>query len=337
MRQIGLDVGCAWVKAAQRDRSGRIERVAAFPRTNAGAGVDAQEAVLFAESLLRHGFEPSPIIIGMNARDVRLEEVDAPPVSDEHALDRIILGEIGRLSHWEPDTYTAQWWRVPSPTRASVQDTFFSIAAPISTVDSSIEPLTAAGFDVQAVDLRVGAAARLCAARAESDRLVIVVDVGWSCVEIAAYLDQRLVFVRRLEGAGLASIDESLPRLRLGDRLLAESLALGRGARSPAWDIARTSFAAGARRIGENLVAEINLTLTYLARRFPSAQRCDVLVAGGGARIDELIEPLATSPDVGARRAEPGQLVGFCARAASQASEPIFVSACGLAMWREER
>lgn len=335
-RQIGLDIGRTWVKAAQCDRRGRIDRAAAFPRVPGGTGVDQQEAVLIAESLLRRGFEPSPVVIGMNARDVRLEEIDAPPVSDEHALDRIILGEIGRLAHWQPDTYTAQWWRVPAPSRANAQDTFLSVAAPVTTVDAALEPLAGAGFDVQAVDLRIGAAARLCAAQAESDHLVVVVDVGWSCVEIAAWLDQRLVFVRRLEGAGLATSGASLPRVPMGEQVLVESLIMERGECSHAWNVARAGFFAAARRIGESLVSELSLTQAYLARRFPSAERCEVLIAGGGARIEALIEPLAESSDVSARRADPGSLVSFHARAGAYAAEPILVPACGLALWGEE-
>lgn len=336
VRQIGLDIGGAWVKAAQCDRSGRIERATALPRVRPGVGVDADEAEMIAEALLRYGFEPSPVIIGLSVREVRLEEIEAPPVSDEQALDRIILGEVGRLSHWEPETYTAQWWRVPAPTRASAQDTFLSVAAPVATVDSAIEPLAAAGFDIQAVDLRASAAARLGAARVQSDQLVVMVDVGWSCVEIAAWLDQRLIFVRRLEDAGLAQVGTALPRVAMGDRLVVESLAMSRGGPSHAWNAARIGFLTAARRVGESLVSELNLTLVYLARRFPSAQRCDVLIAGGGARIDALIEPLATSPDVGARRAEPGQLIHFHPRAAAQACEPIFLPACGLALWGRE-
>lgn len=334
-RQIGLDIGRAWVKAAQCDRSARIERVAAFPRADAAGSVDGEEAVLIAESLLRHGFEPSPVVIGLNVRDVRLEEIDAPPVADEHALDRIIRGEIGRLSRWEPDTYTAQWWRVPAPARASAQDTVLSIAAPVATVDAGIEPLVDAGFDIQAVDLRVGAAARLCAAQAQRDHLVVVVDVGWTCVEIAAWLDERLVFVRRIEEAGLALLAAALPRVGLGERMLVESLVSDRGERSHAWDVARGGFHAAARRIGEDLVAELDLTLTYLARRFPSAACCEVLIAGGGARVDALVEPLASSPQVGARRADLRQLARFHGRAAAQAGEPIFLPACGLALWEE--
>ncbi|MCL4219965.1 MAG: hypothetical protein KJZ65_01210 [Phycisphaerales bacterium] len=335
-RQIGLDIGRAWVKAAQCDRSRRIERVAAFPRKGEGAGLEAEEMVVIAETLLRQGFEPSPVIIGLNARDVRMEELEAPPVSDEHALNRIILGEVGRLARWEADTYTAQWWRVPAPTRASAQDTFMSVAAPITTVDSAIEPLAAAGFDIQAVDLRVGAAARLCARQAQSDQLVVLVDVGWSCVEIAAYFDDRLVFVRRLEDSGLAQVGASLPRVAMGERLVLESLVMDLSVQSHAWNLARAGFFAAARRVGENLVSELDLTLTYLARRFPGARCCDVLIAGGGARIEALIEPLATSPDVGARRAEPGQMVPFHPRAADHTGEPIFLPACGLALWGEE-
>lgn len=335
-RQIGLDIGHAWVKAALRDRSGHISRAAAFPRESDAPMPDADEVIGMAETLLRLGFEPDPVVIGVGSRDLRLEEIEAPPVPDEHARDRIIFGEIGRLAHWDAGSYTGQWWQVPAPARASAGATYLSVATPTSTLDAIVNPLIQAGFDIRAVDMRAAASGRLCARKAAADQLIVTVDVGWSCVEIAAMFDHRLVFVRRLDELGLSGVCGQMPSVRLGQKLVFESLALGRCEPLPAWRSARASYGVACRSLGQSLERELTLTLGYLARRFPSAATAEVVVLGGGARLEALLEPLQSTNEFVARRGVPGELASVRSKPSAWADEPMFVTACGLALWDGE-
>lgn len=333
-RQIGLDIGNAWVKAAMRDRSGRMARIAAFPRLNANAAVDDGEATFIAETLLRQGFVPAPIVLGMCAQDVRLEEIEAPNVLDEVALDRIILGEIGRLSRWEPGSFTGQWWQVPTPVRAGATGTYLSVAAPRSTIDALVGPLSTVGFDVMAVDLLAAATARVCSRGADEDHLVVSVNIGCNSTEIAASLEHKLVFVRRLAGIGLAEVSGQLPDLPVGRPILFENLCRGDFMKSPASHAVIAQFGNACHSLTETLREELDRTLAYVARRFSSATRFDVFVCGGGARIATLMSALAQSPEVLAKRAELPTSVPQVTK--TWKDEPICIAACGLALWGED-
>lgn len=333
-RQIGLDIGHAWIKAAMSDRSGRLTRIAALPRPRPGAALEFDEAAFIAETLLRQGFEPVPVVLGVSSDHVRLEELEAPVMLERSALDRIILGELSRLTHWEPGTFTGQWWPVPTSSRATATGGYLTVAAPTATIEALVEPLLDVGFDIMAVDLLTAATMRVCARGVGQDHLVMSVDIGFVGTEISALLDGSLVLVRRLPHAGLAEICKQLPDVPSGKATLLERLCTGQVRPSAASHALLASFGSSIHELTDMLREEIERTLAYLARRFPSASRCDVFLCGGGARIDPLVSTLAESPDVLARRPELPACQPHIGRRWS--NEPMCIAACGLALWGEE-
>ena len=127
-----------------------------------------------------------------------------------------------------------------------------------------------------------------------------------------------------------------MPSVRLGQKLVFESLALGRCEPLPAWRAAQSSYAVACRSLGQSLERELTLTLGYLARRFPSAATAEVVVFGGGARLDEVFDPLQGASDFVARRGVPGDMADVRSKSGAWSGEPMFVTACGLALWDGE-
>ncbi|GAB4383742.1 MAG: hypothetical protein Kow0022_04370 [Phycisphaerales bacterium] len=333
-RQIGLDIGHAWIKAAMRDRSGRLTRIAAFPRSTPGAALEFDEAAFIAETLLRQGFESVPVVLGVSTEHVRLEELEAPVMLEGSALDRIILGELSRLTHWEPESFTGQWWPVPTSLRAAATGSYLTVAAPTAAIEALVAPLLEVGFDIMAVDLLTAATMRVCSRGVGPDHLVVSVDIGFVSTELSALLDGSLVLVRRLPHASLAGICRQLPDLPSGRAALLERLCTGQVHPSAASHALLASFNSAIHELADLLQEEIERTLAYLARRFPSATRCDVFLCGGGARIDALVSTLGQSPDVLARRPELPACQSHVGRRWS--NEPMCIAACGLALWAEE-
>jgi len=335
--QIGLDIGRTWVKAAMRDRAGRIARLAAFPRLSESSQLDELEGAFIAETLERQGFDACPVVVGAGADEVSVAEIEAPQVGHEQALERIIRAEIERVSHCAPDASTAQWWRVPAPARGAKSDTFLTVAAQTESISRLISPLVAAGLDVAAVDLRAAAHTRACASDADADELVMVVDIGWHTTEIATQLNGQLCFVRPLHGVGLHSVNAALPVVSAGSRLVFDALSTQpQLAEQHAWAGAWESLRSACRALARTIIDELDLTLAFLARRFPAARSGRVFIAGGGACLEPLAEALQADDRVPLLRASPGSLLAHHPRVGDRMDAPVLLGACGLALWQEE-
>lgn len=330
--RIGLDVGSVRVKAAQRDRFGRLRRLASFPRLRPAEPVDADETILIAEVLLRQGFHPGPIVMASPPEQVRIEELELPPIKERAALDRVVASELARITHWAPGTFEQQWWPIPAPAQRS-SGAALAVASTHASCESLIDPFDAAGFDIEALDLRSAATARACKVGAASGGTKCAVDVGWNTSTLSVWIENELVYVRMLPGSGMRSVARALGLDDSHAPAVLEQLTTASD-ESPWGPVGlNKAYRSEIRAAGASLAVELERSYTYIARRFADSEAIETFLCGGGANLPGLIESLHNSLGSTVVRATPAALFGPSAAASRWTEDSSLVVACGLMLW----
>lgn len=332
--RIGLDIGSVRVKAAQGDRSGRVRRLASIPRLHPGTPIGQDEAWHIGETLMRQGFVPGPIVLACPPEQVRIEELDLPPIRDAAAIERVVSAELARITHWAPGTFEQAWWLIPAPSQ-SASGAALAAASTHSHAESFIEPFDSVGFDVEAVDLNPAATARACAARLAPEGLACAIDIGWRSSTLAVWIDAQLVFVRALPLSGVQSIAAALGLEPAEAATVLERLAQATDDAPWGSPALTRGFRLELRALGATLAAELERSYTYVARRFPEIECAATLVCGGGANLPGLVDGLCAGAGSRIVRATPGSLLEHGAGASRLADDPGLVAACGLMLWHE--
>lgn len=347
-RQVGLDLGRARVKVAERDGAGRIVRLASFRRRVPGASLDESEASWIAAGLERKGFGGVPVVVGACIDSVRVDEIELPAVKPGISLDRIVQQEVARMGRGREGEIALAWWPIGASARGGAHSAL-AVSCPISASERIAEPLASSGLDVISIDLRQAASARLSArGRAESG-LVVVVDIGWGSAEVTAWQGSEPVFVRTLDRCGLREAGSIVPECdadgeegvmmhpwMVHDRVMLFEQIVRHDASDPVLEQWRRRVAARLHGLANELATEVEKTLVYLSRRFGGLDAATLCFAGGGAALEAVMRPI--SARLGAAEVcVPAERCDVAGVAVERAREPMFVSACGLALWEGGR
>ncbi len=342
---VGLDVGTSALRAARVNQTRSGYSLAAFAQAPLpdGAVVDGQvqdrDAVSSAISALwkKGKLGSDRVVVGLANHRVVVRPIELPfleerelresikyqvadhiPMSvDEAEFDFQILGD-----HTDED----------GEHRMSV----LLIAAATDVVESLVQTVESAGLDVAAVDLSAFAIARAVSpvARGEigATGAQAIVDVGAGITEIVIHAGEEPRFVR-ISLIGGDSITRALARELDMELAAAEALKfdLKGGVSVPeAYEIV-------AREV-DVLVEEISGSLDYYSTREGALEVSSVLLTGGGALSQGLLQKLELGLKTEVKMARPLEGVKSKLSDDRRASiEPLIGTAMGLSMWRGDR
>lgn len=334
--RIGIDIGRMRVKAAQADRRGRIVRMASFPRCTPIEPAHADEASHIAETLLRQGFTPAPVVLASDRAQVRIEELALPVIEDETALSRIAASEVARVTHWAPGTFEFANWSIPTSSAQGSAANTLAVACTHANGEAAIEPLAAAGFDVEAIDVRSAALVRSCTTPEADSGMVCVADLGWEATCLSASLDGTLVFVRTLPSTGVKCIATGMELDPDYACAILERLCATNGFSTWGTEAVHRSFATRVQELGQMLSEELKRTFAYMAHRFPNASPISTFLCGGGARLPSIAETVHALSGLEVMVQTPMRSMSIADSAHRYSMDPSLICAMGLARWTGE-
>lgn len=313
---IGLDLGAAAVKAAQRDARGRM-RAVALPRREPGSesvGVDLNR---LRGVLGQHGFEGRRVVLAGAHERVITELLKLPPAGPGVPQTELARAELARARQLQPGTFEAGLWPVPVPVRGGDGAHVMTSAYRHEDANALLDAVEAHGFEPVALETPACAVARGCAATiAGSNGIVALIDFGHSAARLTLMLGGVIIFERSNADAGLANLHASLCDTLQVDGGLARHLLATYGltpraakaGEDPAWRSVLAEAYSLTMAHFDHASRELVMSFAYAGHRYPDAAVSRAVLLGGGAAIAGLGEYLASTLGVPAEPITPRDL-----------------------------
>ena len=362
---IGIDVGSRWIKAAQISGHGsraRLQGAALLPRASTDAVPSKAEIAQLADVLDRQGFTGRRIVLAPPPTSLLTATVTLPPRGSGAPLEQIARMELARVHRCEPQQLSLAFWELPQAASAGGKPAEGMGALAVACSGEQANPLLdafeSAGFDVVGLDVQWLALRRACAPLlAETGNAVTaILDLGAGSARIVAMQQGVIVYERLLGESGIGRIGDQLrTKLNLDDdaiEYLLKEVGLADGDAAAAADEAPTSERRQARRERgsdndlykeprrimtealDALAEEVATSLAYVVQQYRGGEVTAVLLTGGGAGIPGAAEHLAGALQTHVRAVRPAELAQVPGPLMKQGTNPAFVAALGLAMYR---
>ncbi|HMO24632.1 MAG TPA: hypothetical protein PKB10_00030, partial [Tepidisphaeraceae bacterium] len=190
----------------------------------------------------------------------------------------------------------------PVSKRANRIPPALTVVLPHEQSHPLVDSLTRAGLDVDAVDVWVAAAARICRRlMPPAPALTLILDIGASASRIALTCGDWVLAMREIPEAALS---RDLPAGQV-----------------PA--------------VIDTVAAELNSSLAYAQQQFPDHAVEQLLVVGHGASAPGVMESLAEGFAIPVIRATPQSLIAADPEASEAQASPAFTLAIGAARFGE--
>lgn len=292
-RHVGLDIGSFGVRAAEVSVEGgaamlhRFAQLTLPPRAVVEGEVADPAAVAATVRQLwaKGGFKATKVVVGVSTRDVKVRQVEVPalspddvratlryeahdliPVSDADAVvDFLILDRFTRDG--------ADMMRV------------LVVAAPRAHIDATVAAVSAAGLQVEGVDLVAFALVRCLASRHEPGAGEVIVSVGAGLTSVVVQVDGVPQMVRTTSGGGGTITDALAQRLALGYE---QAEAVKRTA-SPHTPDGLAATALIDTQLGL-LVRDIAGSVDYFMTQTADVDVRRIIVTGAGSKVSGLRE-----------------------------------------------
>jgi Tfp pilus assembly PilM family ATPase len=280
------------------------------------------------EVLERKGFRGRSAVVAAPLGKVAVELLDLPPRSSGAPLDQIARGEIARAAKLEAGGFEMASWDLP-PTSRGTGTTIMCAALRHTDAEARLEAVEAAGLSPIALDvpclalMREAVGRQTSSAPAADDKILGVLDFGWSAALVVLVHRGRVIYQRLLGEYGQAALHRLVERQfdvpgdiaehivrnfasKAGEGSLVETTGSGADPVHAAW--VRSTVA---RHI-DDLSAEINASFAYATHRYPGMTSDVLWLCGGGARIPGAVELLTDrlSTNVKLMSAVPEELGG---------------------------
>lgn len=334
---IGVDVGSAWIKAAQVSqtrRGWRLHAGAAFPRLEPGVEPGAPEFARLAEVLDRAGFEGQEVVIGAPRAILHTAVLDLPPRTSGAPIEQICQAEVVRMFRLPADAFEMFAWEMPSASPRIKSTQMLASAVECDEAEALVGACEGAGLQVVAIDLGSEATSRACRSLCqEGPDLTVLLDLGSAGVEMFVYREGDCVYQRWLEGIGTGAIVATLvTRLRIpspGAELLVRRLGLYQATDVEADPVLASGAAQIMREHTEGLIGAVLSSASYALDRFPGEVVGRLKLVGAGAGMAGLAEYLG---DVAGMEVEVIRPQDW-GRVAPGSPGPAIMTAIGHAMW----
>lgn len=361
---IGLTIGSRYIAAAQLAH-GRglprlhaaawIEREQVGDRWPSQTRLSARESEVLAGALARQGFAGSRVTLAVGSGDAPTTMLELPPRVSGAPLEQIAATEIARVQRLEPGSFEVAMWDLPSPGNRANGTTALAVACPHVLAEEILAPFDAQGLVVESLDAGCRCLARalegLLPTPGAAPTLSAIAHVAWESTQVVVVwtpsaadpsASRHVVYERAIGEIGLWSAYASLrDRHHLGvhavDGARAELRGIeimtpdeASGTRSVRGAIAevRRAFDEFLARVG----AETQRSLSYAARRFPTATQGEVLASGEGALLPWCAARLQAGIGVPVRVAELGQVVQVTESLEAFRLSPTLIAAAGAAL-----
>lgn len=295
---IVFDIGSAAVRVAQRASGEGGCRVLTLRREDTDTPLASHEAAGLTRAMLRARFAVAEAVIIAPRAMVRSLPVELPPASSGAPLLEIARSRAAELLDMPPAAFELAITSTP-PDQAQARTSTVATCKH-DDAETLIAVLESAGVRVRSLIAPSAAAAAVAPAPTadDPDAACLLLDVGWRETAAIGLAGGRPVFERHLRKLGFGAVVRSVRdeldvpwdlarHLAVSDRQTNASLA--------------EHVSAAVRSFGVDLLREAEATLSYLERLAEPGRVREVLIAGGGAEDDELLDWLAANLSVPVR------------------------------------
>ena len=337
---IGFDVDGRNINAVQLLRSRKhvqIEAAASVPRADSTLPLEQEELHHITDILHRQGFRGRDVILALPNEAVMSSILKVPANGADADLPDLVRTELASAHHCQPSAIETAVWTLPAQGETTARHVM-AVACRSELANAAIDMFQGANLSVRAIDVRPCALARACAPLLEdSQGLVAILSVGWSCTELALVCDGVLVFERTLVDSSLNLLHTSLRNTydidpEVTDGLIAE---VGCGATSPGGN-ERTDFANAVYvqivEFANRLLVELTASISFATQEYTKSQVDRLFVTGEGAALPGLVQRVSTELQVEGRSVAPADIAPLAPGMKSRGRSTLLTAAVGLAL-----
>jgi len=292
---IGVDVGERSIKAVQFARGGgraRIAAAASVDRTGGARGMTGLEVRQLRRRLSESGFRGHGVTLAVPGEKLLTGIMELPPADSGAPIELLARSELARMHKCDPQSFEMASWRLPAPARAANTTFVMGAACTHADADSLLDCFEAEGLRVERLEIQSQALARACGPLLGSTQgLAGILDVGWAAARLVLLYDRVVIYERKLPKSAYGAFVGELAGELGVDVPQAEKMLRGPSqAGAEAMD-------AACQRYASKLAEEMRIPLSYVSNQYADAVADQLLLVGGGARLDGLAGRLADAMD----------------------------------------
>jgi Tfp pilus assembly PilM family ATPase len=220
--------------------------------------------------------------------------MELPPADSGAPIEMLARGELARMHKCDPQSFEMASWRLPAPARAANTTFVMGAACTHADADSLLDCFEAQGLRVERLEIQSQALARACGPLLGSTRgLAGILDIGWAAARLVLLYDRVVIYERKLpKSAYGALVGELAGELRVdvprAEKMLRDSSLDGDS---------KEAIAAAIQQYATRLAEEMRIPLSYVSNQYSDAVADQLLLVGGGARLDGLAGQIADAMD----------------------------------------
>ena len=336
---IGIDMESRTVRAAQLVRRGRawsLKAALALPRMATGAALQRAEVEQLAGALLRLGFGGHRVVVGMPEDRILTGVLELPPKTSGAPLQEIARTELAAMHGYDIQAAEAVCWDLPpSARRGSTQA--MGVACRHADAETVLEAFDRSGFDVVALDSRLHALARVCAALLPQTGIAAILDLEWRHTLLLLVYQGTVIYKRTMTEQPLCQLAEALMR---GLDLEEDSvvyLLTEVGLAPQTQDLAgqAETIRPLVTKHLDSVAASLQSPFAYATSQYAGTTLDTLLVTGHGAAIPGAAEHLRSRLGVTVRVVRPADVTQCPASLGGKAQDPSLVVPIGLAWFSD--
>ena len=276
------------------------------------------------------GMRGNRLVLAVPGEKLLTGIMELPPAESGAPIEMLARSELARMHKCDPQSFEMASWQLPAPARAANTTFMMGAACTHADADNLLDCFEAEGFRVERLEIQSQALARACGPVLNKARgLAGILDIGWSAPRLVLLYDGVVIYDRKLARSAYGALVASLAT-QFGQPLdeMEKMLRAGRDAGLQAVAPARERYAAC-------LAEEMRIPLSYVSNQYPDANAEQLLLVGGGARLEGLAGMLAEAMDWPVRAVAMSDLADCDAQLDAECGAAL-VAATGLAWTTEE-
>lgn len=319
---IGIELDTHEFRAVQLSRSGDQHHAlawAVFPRLNQhdesrsdtqGAALDAAELNWAKSILSRRGFRGNLISCSPRPRDCTQHVLELPPPDSGAPLETLARVEVARARKCEQSAFEFGYWSLPQRGRNHES---MAVACPTKVIDNIITTYNSCDMQVAGIDLPELAIMRgvshtsSLSTPTEQPEIDVVLQINWNSSLAIVTLGKHIVYVRRI-AHGAKDVWE-LARTRYNLSQISAAALLDRNETTEENEPIQKVRTACWSALSKELIAEIDVAITYVSHSFRTAPLGRVIMCGYGVMNQTLLKRLDQVLGLPAVRSEPDALL----------------------------
>lgn len=266
--------------------------------------------------LSESGFRGHGVTLAVPGEKLLTGIMELPPADSGAPIELLARSELARMHKCDPQSFEMASWRLPAPARAANTTFVMGAACTHADADSLLDCFEAEGLRVERLEIQSQALARACGPLLGSTQgLAGILDVGWAAARLVLLYDRVVIYERKLPKSAYGAFVGKLAGELGVDTPQAEKMLRGP---SQAGD-ATQAIDAACQRYASRLAEEMRIPLSYVSNQYTDAVAEQLLLVGGGARLQGLAGRLADAMDWPVRSVAvadlaecPAPLMGHC-------------------------